>query len=170
MKLLSGHVIRDHALIGGLVALILLPAFGVWGSFMFWAANVLIDLDHYFRFLYCTKFKILGIGPMFRFHEKVFEQRNRPGFLVLELFHTAEFLLLVGVLSAFIPVLWPVFWGFLFHMLVDFIHLARFKMLTKRSYSIAEYFWRRRKLISTNRDPDLIFESALKASDFPNEA
>ena len=168
MKLLSGHVLRDHVIIGGLFALILLPFFGKPGSFSFWIATVFIDLDHYLRFIYHTQFRVFGVGSMLRYHDKIFEQRNHDEFLSLEIFHTAEFVVLIGAISLWIPQVQPVFWGFLFHILVDLIHLGRFRMLSKRSNSLIEYFWRRGKMLSRGKNPDYVFHMALKALDLPS--
>lgn len=169
MKLLVNHVLRDHVLLGGIVALGFLPFWGVWRSFVFWVATVLIDLDHFLHFLYCTRFKVFGVGPLFRFHEKVFEQRNHSELLSLEIFHTAEFLFLTGFLAAMVtPYLWPVCWGFVLHIFVDFVHLKHFKILTKRSHSLVEYLLRRKRMLAMGKDPDHVFRIALKALKLPS--
>ena len=169
MKLLSGHVLRDHVIIGGLAAILSLPLFGGWGSFAFWMANVFIDLDHYMRFVYYTGFKVFGIGPMLRYHDKVFEHRKHPEFLSIEIFHTAEFLILIGVLAIWVfPGLWPIFWGFAFHVVVDFVHLGRFRMLAVRSNSFVEYFVRRKKMLAEGKNPDFVFQATLNSLNLPS--
>lgn len=169
MKLLSGHVLRDHVIIGGLAALVLLPFFGGWGSFAFWVANVLIDLDHYMRFVYYTGFKVFGIGSMLQYHDQIFERRKHPEFLSVEIFHTAEFLILLGALAIWaVPSLLPIFWGFVFHVVVDFIHLTRFRMLKNRSNSFVEYFIRRKNMLARGKNPDYVFQTALKALNLPS--
>ena len=165
MKPLMTHVLRDHVLFGGIVAGLLLPKFGFWNSAVFWASTVLIDTDHYFRFLYLTRLRTLDVRKMQRFFERAFPLRNHPDFLTVELFHTIEFMSLFGVCSAvFFPMMLPVWWGFLFHIGVDFIHLFRHRAFTKRCHSFVEYWWRKKKIILRGGSPDLLFENILKSS------
>jgi hypothetical protein len=150
--------LRDHVLVGGFAALVFIPALGAWGSLVFWLANVLIDLDHMLSFLCVTRFKVVNVRTMMKFYEKVFEQRNRPEFLTVELFHTIEFLLLFGLaVFLLIPSAVPIFYGFLFHVIVDFIHLARFRAFSKRSHTLIGYLLRRRRLRSHGKSPDIVF-------------
>jgi len=169
VKILSRHVLRDHVAIGGILALISIPLWGVKSSFVFWLANVLIDLDHYLRFIYLTKFKVLGINAMFRFYEELFSQRYHPDFLTLEFFHTLEFITSIGIFGFFFPMLFgPVFWGLSFHIGVDLVHLARSKILNKRAHSFAEYFCRRKKIILRGGDPNLVFANAMARVGIPH--
>ena len=169
MKLLSSHVFRDHVLIGGIAAFLVSPIFGFWGAGSFWAATVLIDIDHYMKFVYYTGFKVFGVTPMLQYHDKVFEYKHHPELLSLEIFHTAEFLVFLGAIAIwFAPSLLPVFWGCVFHIVVDFVHLGRFKILEKRTHSFFEYFWRRRKMLAQGKNPDYVFKTALRLLDLPS--
>lgn len=157
-------MIRDHVLVGGLTAILFAPLLGFPGSLAFWAANILIDLDHYLRFLQYAGFRPFEIRAMFQYNEEVFEKRYRADFLGLEVFHTAEFIILFGVVAfSVFSFLQPVFWGMLFHIVVDLIHLSRFRMLTKRAHSIIEYFYRSAKFRAQGLNPDSVFEESLKA-------
>lgn len=165
MKALSNHVFRDHVLIGGVAAALLLPVLGRQGSLLFWLATIFVDIDHYFEFLSAVRYRIFGFRSMFRFFEELFHLRHRPEFLAMEIFHTAEFLALLAVLALGLGGAFPpVFWGVLFHMAVDFVHLGRYKALSKRSPSLLEYGWRRRKFLSEGKNPDLVYEDALRAA------
>lgn len=164
MAPLVSHVWRDHVLLGGVVASFLAFHWGIWNGLLFWLANVGIDVDHYLHFIASTKFKPLGFRPMFRFHEQVFAQRHRSDFIAIELFHTLEFLILFAVLTFFIlPSLQPIFWGFLFHNVVDLVHLARYRIFSKRAHSFVEYILRRKKMEAEGKSPDLIFVESRKA-------
>ncbi len=155
MKLLSHHVLRDHVLIGGIAALALMPCWGWQGSLLFWLANVFIDADHYLHFLYARRqdpWHAKGAKGMFAYHQALFDQVRRPDFLALEIFHTAEFLLLTACLGFSLPALLPIFWGCVFHSAVDWVHLGRQGLLLKRVNSILEYAIRRRKMLSQGLD------------------
>ncbi len=163
MKALSNHVIRDHVIIGGIAAWLATPILGTSGSLAFWVATVMVDIDHYFNFLWRAKFRVFGISPMFRYHEQLFEKRHRPEFLAIEVFHTIEFIFLFGWTALYFkgPLL-GAFWGIVFHMLVDFVHLGRYGILTKRSISFVEYYWRRAKMKAGGKNPALPFQEAMR--------
>lgn len=59
----------------------------------FWIGTVLIDVDHYFQFLYYNRFGALGVRHMFLFHRLLFKKIRRQDFLDLSLCHKVEFLL-----------------------------------------------------------------------------
>lgn len=165
MKALTNHVLRDHVLIGGVAALVLSPFFGLGDSLIFWIATVFVDIDHYFEFVWFTRFKQLGVKAMIRFFEELFQRRNREGFLALEIFHTFEFLIFLGLFAWWQGgVVLAIFWGVLFHMVVDFFHLLRYQSLGKRSPSFLEYAWRKKRYLLEGKDPKSIFEDALHAS------
>jgi len=164
MNLLISHVLRDHVLLGGLVAFLLIPHWGKEASVVFWLSTIFIDLDHYVNFVIRAKRRIFDIPFMFRFHEAVFERRNRPEFLNLEPFHTLEFLLLVGLIAfGPLPILQPIFWGFVLHVVVDWAHLTRYRVFTKRAHTVVEYFLRRNKIRAQGMDPDAVFVESLQS-------
>lgn len=157
MKFLMNHVMRDHVALGGAAALAALPWFGWRGSLLFWLANILIDLDHYLHFAYARRGKSLGVKEMFLFHQSLFDQVRRPDFLALEIFHTVEFMALLGWLSfGVLPSLQPVFWGMAFHIGVDFVHLAKLGVFTKRCNSCVEYVLRRNAMLRRSLSPDWV--------------
>lgn len=167
-KPLSIHVIRDHVLLGGLVAFFLLPQLGVTGSFMFWLGTVFVDVDHYLRFLLVGNWKSLRIKQMFAFFEKSFQTRHHPDFLALDLFHTVEFLLALSLaVIYFAPFFIPVLYGIGFHMIVDFFHLLRHKALTKRAHSIIEYYIRKKRIEARGGSPEVLNAQILKHANLP---
>jgi hypothetical protein len=157
-KFLFHHVIRDHLFLGLIVSLCMLPFFGWTGCVLFVAATVLIDLDHYAKFLWLTRFRYWGPSAMFLFFEEAHNRRYRPEFLVVEYIHTLEIFGLLACATFFWGgVLVPIFAGMLFHELVDIINLIHLKILTKRCHSLIEYAWRVRKLRKRGLDPDALF-------------
>lgn len=164
MKALTHHVLRDHVLIGGMASLMAFPFLGPWGSLAFWLSTILVDLDHYLDFLLRTRFRMPGVGPMFRYHEILFQKKDRPEFLALEIFHTAEFLLLFGLFAFWRGgIFLSIFAGVMFHMLVDLIHLGRYRILTKRAHSLIEYLWRKKRFEEQGKIPAVIFKEVLEA-------
>ena len=160
-KVLFHHVIRDHLLLGAVVSLSMFPFFGWIGCALFVAATVLIDLDHYAKFLYLTRFRYWKFSDMFLFFEEVHSRRERPECLMVEYVHTVE----VFVLLACATLFWggflvPVFAGMLFHVFVDIIHLIHMKILHKRCHSLIEYEWRVRKLRKQGLDPEVLYQEA----------
>ncbi len=150
-------MIRDHVILGGLVAMVLAPTLGIRGSLLFWVGTVFVDVDHYLRFLFVGKGKTLGLKPMFAFFERSFQARHHKDFLVLDLFHTAEFLILISLFIFFAaPFLLPVLWGIYFHKLVDFFHLLRHRALTKRAHSFIEYYLRKKQIEARGGNPDAL--------------
>jgi hypothetical protein len=163
MKTLSGHVLRDHVILGGIVAFIGAAYWGFANSMMFWLVNILIDLDHYLHFVWLAKFKKIGFKSMFRFHEIFFSMRHHPDFIAVEIFHTAEFMFLLAIFTVLFPqVLLPIFLGCLFHMVVDFFHLLRFRIFTKRAHSFVEYFLRKKRIRERGGDPNALAASCLE--------
>lgn len=135
------HVVREHVLLGGVAAA------GVWAwqgprpAALFWLANVLIDADHYLHFLWAVRFREWTPQAMFRYHQEIFERAGREEFYTVEAFHTVEFVLLSsGVAWLLFPVLWPAVFGGLFHIVVDWVHLARHGLLDKRANSLFTYY------------------------------
>jgi len=87
---------QHHAIIGGAVALALVPALGV-NSAVFWASSVLIDGDHYVDYVYRNGFKDYSIKRMFDFHDLLSDRVKERSFISLNLMHTAESILLLTV-------------------------------------------------------------------------
>ena len=157
-KVLFQHVIRDHLLLGALVSPCVFPFFGWTGCALFTAATVLIDLDHYAKFLWLTRFRYWRMSAMFLFFEEVHHRRHRPEFFSIEYAHTIEIFFLFAC-AAFLwrGALAPIFAGMLFHEGVDIIHLIHVKALTQRCHSLIEYAWRVRKLREKGLDPETLY-------------
>jgi hypothetical protein len=155
--------LREHVVLGGGMALALSPVLGAPGSAIFWAASVLIDCDHYGDYLHRNGFRDWSPRRMFEFHRLVFLQIRRPDFLALSLCHTVEFFTFVYVAAAVLrsSVLWAVFWGMCFHLLLDVVWLAWHRAVFSRAFSLIEYAIRRRRMRGRGLDPDLVYEEVL---------
>lgn len=163
-KGLLHHVLRDHVLLGAAASFSMFPSFGWAGCLVFWAATVLIDLDHYAKFFYYTRFRQWSPSDMFRYFEATHSQRERPDCLMIEPLHTVEIFLLLGCAAIFWGGLWvPALAGMVFHALVDVVHLLSHKILTKRCHSLIEYVWRARQMRRRGLDPEAIFRAAGKS-------
>jgi hypothetical protein len=163
MRVLMSHVARDHVLLGALVAALLTPQQGVGWALAFWAASVLVDVDHHLHFLQFAGWRRwLDSRGMFRFNAYLFDAIRRSDCLVLEVFHTAEFVVLLAVLAWGVsPLLQPIFWGVCFHLAVDVVHLGRHRALRARAWSFVEYAVRAASLHRQGVDPDQVPKEAV---------
>jgi len=153
---------QHHAIIGGAVALALVPALGV-NSAVFWASSVLIDGDHYIDYVYRNGFKDYSIKRMFDFHDLLSDRVKERSFISLNLMHTAEFILLLGVAVAITGWTWLIamLGGILLHMLLDVSYMYRQGILFSRAFSIIEYFIRWRCMKRQGLRPELHYQVVL---------
>ena len=130
--------LREHVVLGGGAALALTPVLGAQDSAVFWAASVLIDADHYWDYLYRSRFRDWSPRRMFEFHRTLFPQIRRPDFLALSLFHTVEWFALVYLVAAFLEssAVEAVFWGMAFHLALDALWLTLHRALFSRAFSM----------------------------------
>ena len=159
MRVLMSHVVRDHVLLGALVAALLAPRHGVAWALAFWAASILVDIDHHLHFLQFAGWRRwLDLRGMLRFHAHLFGTIRRSDFLILEIFHTAEAVALLAALAWGVsPLFKPIFWGVCLHLAVDVVHLSLHGAPRARAWSFVEYAVRaaglRRQGIDPNRIP-----------------
>jgi hypothetical protein len=156
------HVVRDHVLLGTLVAALLAPQHGLGWSLAFWAASILVDADHHLHFLQFAGWRRwLDIGGMLRFNAHLFGAIRRSDCLLLEVFHTAEAVALLAVLAWGVsPLFRPIFLGVCLHLAVDVVHLSRHRAVRARAWSFVEYAVRAASLRRQEIDPDRIPKEA----------
>lgn len=137
--------LKEHMILGGLASAALYPAIGA-NALFFWLASFLIDIDHYIDYVYHNGFTDFSVKRMFDYHDALTLFWKEPEFLNIEIFHTVEFLTPFYILSAMLDsnILQALFWGFIFHIVLDMIFLWRLDIFFKRTHSVAEYFLRRR--------------------------
>jgi hypothetical protein len=150
--------LREHLLIGGAAAVFLYFYYhwALWKAALFWAAEVLIDADHYWDYLWRSKFSDWSGWRMFRYYRLIDKYGNEKNFYAISLLHTAEVFLLVYILARF----WSynffitVFWGMVFHLFLDMVNLVYKKKFFIRAYSVIEYLIRKPLLFKKGVDPD----------------
>lgn len=157
--------LSEHIVLGGGAAIALAPTLGARGSLVFWASSVLIDVDHHWDYVYRNGFTDWSPAGMFAYHERMFAQIRRPDFLAMNLFHTAEWFLLVAcaMLWQGSAILFAVLLGMVFHLALDLLRLARHRAVFSRALSLIEYWIRRRILVRRGLDPDRPSADALAA-------
>ncbi len=155
--------LREHVVLGGAAAAALSPVLGARDSAVFWAASVLIDVDHYWDYLCRNRFRNWSFRKTFAFHRALFQRIRDPEFLGLNVFHTAEWFLLVSLAGVWLGsnMILAAFWGMVFHLGLDLARLAWRRVAFARALAIVEYWVRRRALVTRGLDPDRPYRDAL---------
>lgn len=155
--------LTEHILYGGSVTAALYPTFGI-RSLFFFLGSVLIDIDHYVIYLYFSKFKDWNVKKMFQFHSLVRQWLYSHSIYVLLSFHTVEFLLLVLIFAFWFGSveIYLIFFGLLFHLLLDTLRMYQLKKLEVRALSFVEYWIRKRKMEKSGVDPEKILEEVYR--------
>lgn len=158
--------LREHLIIGGIAVIIISPFWGVWRALLFWGAEVLIDADHYWDYLWRSKFKDWSGWRMFRYYEIITERGHNKNFLGFSLLHTAEVFALVYLLAQYWSYVFfiTIFWGMVFHIFLDMIWLAKNKLFFARAYSIVEYWIRKKLMIKSGLNPDGFYKEVFEES------
>lgn len=154
---------KDHVIYGGIAAAALYPAIGSAAAYL-WAASFLIDIDHYLDYVYHNNFTDFSFKKMFDYHNALDRFWYSPEFLNIEIFHTIEFLAtlyFVSVWTASAPLL-AVFFGFVFHSLLDMVYLYKHGAFSIRAYSFTEYYVRRKRLVEMGYRPEEIYNEAVR--------
>lgn len=102
---------------------------------------------------------------MFIYCNIIFDWKGRQGFLGLSIFHTIEIIMGVYLVSVWVnsDVIKAIFWGMVFHMILDIINLLKIKSLFARVFSLIEYIIRKQLLIRNGFLPNKMHEEALIA-------
>ncbi len=152
-----------HIVLGGVASVVFYPFPSVNGL-VFFLASVAADLDHYLDYLFHNGLADLRLKGALRYHEVLRGMWGRPEFLNLSPFHTVEFAAAVYVSSAVTGIAWleAVFWGLVFHVILDTIYLLRQKAVTLRAYSVIEYFVRKKGLRARGLVPGELYAEAVR--------
>jgi len=136
--------LKQHLAATGVAAAFLAPHCSGTDLLVFSVGSVLIDVDH--LLFYYVKTGRYDVRGMFRyFREEVDQNLHSIPYLGICIFHTAEFFLLVALLTLPFPPLKFLLAGLLFHILLDIYDLIRLKVPFIRAYSVCEHFVRRRQ-------------------------
>ena len=132
----------------------------------FFLGSILIDSDHFIDLIWRSKFKIRNIKAMLEFIEvqlKVLPGRKDT--LSFFIFHSVEFLLLVGlpgilIKSEFLSsALMGIFWGALFHIVLDMIYVRKLKI--RYAWSLVWFLKKRNLMRKKGIDPDKVYREIL---------
>lgn len=133
---------RWHILLGAILTLLVayfVPRISVINLSIIFLSSFLIDIDHYIASIIRSK-KFLTLRKSLEYHKvqgkKVREERKKG---IMEkgdfhFFHTIEFHILVLVLGFIWFPLMYLFFGMLFHSLIDFVSLIDSGYLYRREY------------------------------------
>lgn len=131
---------------------------------LFWLATTFVDSDHYLNLVFWSGFRCFSPRQLFRFYASMVENNRRYPVMAVEPFHTLEFVLLLGAAAfgAGPAYLKPVFWGIVFHLAVDVVHLARLKALRMRKNSFIGFWLANRALARRGIDGTLAQKMAIR--------
>jgi len=154
----TGVKLSEHILLGAGAALILSPVLHQ-RSLAFFAASVLLDVDHYWHYVQFTGWRDWSPRRMFTFNELISSMARRPDFLGLNTCHTIEFFLLLYLSASDLnsPLLMAALAGGLFHMCLDVVEHVQHGITWARVYSILEYVIRRRVMEKRGLHPEQLF-------------
>ncbi len=157
---------REHLIIGGVAVIILYPYWGPWRALLFYGAEVLIDTDHYWDYLWRSKFQDWSGRRMFRYYDKIYEYMRDKNFFAISILHTAEVFLGVYLLARYWNYTFfiTVFLGMVFHLILDMIWQLKLKCFFVRAYSIIEYLIRKRSMLRHSLNPDGFFKKMFELS------
>ncbi len=163
--------LRQHLIIGGAAALALYFYYdwALWKTTLFFAATVMIDADHYWDYLWRSKFADWSGWRMFRFSDWLKNNYDDKRYLAFSLLHTVEIFLLVYILAR----LWsgsffmPILWGMFFHLFWDVVDLTYHKKPFLRAYSVIEYWLRKKSLLRRGISPDTFYREIFEKSKRP---
>jgi len=158
--------LRDHVILGTVAAVSLYPLWGAPRSLLFLLAAVFIDVDHYIDYLWRTKGKDWRPSQMFRYYEKFNEHMYDSDNLGFSLFHTLEIFILLFLLAYYINYVFfiTIIAGMLFHMVLDMLWLAYYRIFLVRPYSLIEYFLRRNHRIKKGLHPQSYYDRMFSLS------
>ena len=145
--------IKAHCNQAALSSAAVYPFAGGENAAVFGLSIVFIDVDHVIEYVRQTgSLKIWGVFPCCRIIDNNLHRR----FYVLNLFHTIEFLLCIGLLGMLNPVFFYALAGILWHCALDLLMLARRGLIFIRALSIAEYCIRSRNPANIVRIRDFL--------------
>ena len=145
--------IKTHCVQAALSSAAIYPFAGGGNAAVFGLSIVLIDIDHVIEYVRQTgSSKLWGVFP----YCQIIWSNVHRGFYVLNLFHTIEFLLLLGLLGLLHPVFFYLLAGALWHCALDIFMLAKHNFAFIRAFSIIEYKIKGRNPSNILRIQDLL--------------
>ena len=134
--------VSTHTILAVIAYFIIQPFVGTKFALIFAVSSVVIDIDHWFWAIYKAKKWWLHEAYFWNLEEvkqmNAHEARGRRIKQVFHIFHTAEFILLTLAASLFLPVLWPVLLGMVFHDCCDMLRMLITKTFKRRRWSLLQ--------------------------------
>lgn len=100
---------------------------------IFLFSSVFIDVDHYF--FYVIRKNDLSLRRAYVWHKSLGNHHK----MIMQIFHTIEFLLLISVLAFFSNIFLFILFGMLFHSVTDIIEMLIDKNIYTREFSFINY-------------------------------
>jgi hypothetical protein len=133
---------KEHFFLGFFLSSLLFFGFESIGFFeaaIVLFSSVFIDVDHYIYYILRKKdlslrkayFWFISNGKKYG---KIPKRHKKKYYLSILIFHGIEPLLLLIILSFFLPIFWFVSFGFIFHLSLDYLHEARFGRVTNKFF------------------------------------
>ena len=123
-----------HLILSVILSLMLFPFYS-YDSIFVLVGGYLIDIDHYFRYIFLNK--IFDIKEAYRYHKI----QQRTPFPKLFIFHNIELLIILSILSFFSQIIMIISLGYVIHMLIDVFHGFKTKKLHHKRWSIIYYLF-----------------------------
>jgi len=128
--------VSTHTILAVIAYFIIQPFVGTQAAIIFAISSVFIDIDHWFWAIHKAKKWWLHEAYFWNLKDikrmSAYEASGRRVKPVLHVFHTIEFMVLILAASLFLPVLWPVFWGIVFHNSCDMVRMLIKKIHRRR--------------------------------------
>jgi hypothetical protein len=140
---------RWHVFWGAVFALVVWffsPAISPLYVLLIFLSSFLIDFDHYITG--AIKIRTLSLRKILKYHDELIDKgkeeqkkglRKKGNF---HLFHTVEFISLVGFLGIWWIGFFYIFIGMIFHSLLDIMYLANKKILYRREFFLTNWLLR----------------------------
>ncbi len=143
---------KTHAILGLVFSLIFLAIFtniGIFGFIIIWFSSIFIDVDHYLYYAYTRNSWSLKeaynwfIKKSNAFLEMSYEKRIKNGKFIPCIFHGIEMIIILSILTFLFPIFIYVLIGFIFHQLLDLIHIEYYGFnlnhIGSQTYNILNY-------------------------------
>jgi hypothetical protein len=105
-------------------------------AMLIFLSSVFIDVDHYFWFI--QKKQSFNLREAYIYHKNL-PRDHKP---IMQIFHSAEFLTMVLILSFFWNVLFFILIGMIFHSILDIIEMSSRNRINSREFSFLRYLAR----------------------------
>lgn len=141
---------RSHILFGMIFSFLIWLLFPITllDASIIFLSSFLIDIDHYL--LYMLRKKDFSLSHAYKYFYKtgmkVLNSKKKLK-CPISFMHTAEFLILLAILSIFSHYLFLVFIGFLFHSILDIVMMIKKNRMHAREFSLINYMVNRKSSI-----------------------